>query len=295
MKDLAANPVLADCAAALEPRGRGAFARPVHTRLLQPLSSVPDPHHTLVCFPFAGGNALNFRPLAAELQRDGVAVLGVEPPGHDFAGDGEPMQDVPTLARWVRDEITAQVSTPVTIWGHSTGAAAALETARLLAEADRPVERFFIGALLLGDAGTLAAEMAQAATADTQGLLTRLRAGEVYAELDELGPERAEVVARAYQHDVLTAGSHLRAVREDPDGYRLDAPVEVVVARDDAATAAFAEGHGGWKAVSDRITLHQLDGGGHYFVRARPAETAALVRRACAAPPEPGDRPGLAS
>lgn len=282
LKDLSANPVLADCAAALEPHGRGAFARPLATRLLQPLSAVRDPHHTLVCFPFAGGNAVNFRPLAAELQNDGIAVLGVEPPGHDFAGDGEPMQDVPTLARWVRDEIAAHITTPVAVWGHSAGAAAALETARLLAEAGRPVERVFIGALLLGDAETLAAEMAQAATADNQSLLSRLRAGEVYAELDELGPERAEVVSRAYQHDVLTAGSHLRVVREDPEAYRLDVPVEVVVARDDAATAAFAEEYGDWKAVSDRITLHELDEGGHYFVRTRPAETAALVRLGCA-------------
>ncbi|MFE9007773.1 amino acid adenylation domain-containing protein [Streptomyces sp. NPDC007875] len=282
LKDLAAHPVLADCAAVLEPHGAGAFARPVATRLLQPLSAVPDPHHTLVCFPFAGGNAVNFRPLAAELQRDGIAVLGVEPPGHDFAGDGEPMEDVPVLAQWVRDEIVAHVPTPVSVWGHSTGVAAALETARLLAEAGRPVERVYIGALLLGDTETLAAEMTRAATADDQSLLSRLRAGEVYTELEELGTERADVVARAYQHDVLTAGRHLRAVGENPEAYRLDAPVEVVVARDDAATAALTEEYGGWKAISDRITLHELAAGGHYFVRTRPAETAALVRPGCA-------------
>ncbi|MEU0927154.1 non-ribosomal peptide synthetase family protein [Streptomyces malaysiensis] len=281
LKDLAAHPVLADCAAVLEPHRAGAFARPVATRLLQPLAAVPDPHHTLVCFPFAGGNAVNFRPLAGELQRDGIAVFGVEPPGHDFAGDGEPMEDVPVLASWVRDEIVAHLTTPVSVWGHSTGVAAALETARLLAEAGRPVERVYIGALPLGDAETLAAEMAQAATADEESLLSRLRAGEVYTELDELGAERADVVAGAYQHDVLTAGRHLRAVREDPEAYRLDAPVEVVVARDDTATASFTEEYGGWKAISDRVTLHELERGGHYFVRTRPAETAALIRSGC--------------
>ncbi|QIP73144.1 amino acid adenylation domain-containing protein [Streptomyces sp. VN1] len=283
LKDLVAHPVLADLGRALDERVRGG-ERAAAENLLQPLANATDPHRILVCFPYAGGNAVNFRSLAAELERDGIAVLGVELPGHDFAGGDDPMADVPEIARRVRDEIAARVTTPVLLWGHCAGAAPALETARLLQEAGRPAERVFVGALLLEDVGALRAEMAEAAEADNKSLLSRLRADNAYVELDELKPERADVVGRAYRHDVLTANSHLIRIREDAGSHRIDAPVDVVVARDDASTARFAADHGDWKAVSDRVTLHELDQGGHYFIGTRAADTAALVRACCPKP-----------
>ncbi|AZQ32232.1 amino acid adenylation domain-containing protein [Streptomyces cyaneochromogenes] len=285
LKDLAAHPVLADLAAALDAGATGTAA----TGLLQQLSAVRDPHRTLVCFPYAGGNAVNFRSLAAELDRDGIAVLGVEPPGHDFtgAGAGEPMLDVPDIARRVRDELAEQVTTPVLLWGQGTGGAAALETARLLADAGRPAERVFLGGLLLGEADTRAAEMAEAAATDDTALLARLRAGNAHVELDLPEPGRAEVVGRAYRHDVLTAGSRLIRLREDTAAYRIDAPVDVVVARDDPAAADYAQGYGDWKAVSDHVTILELEQGGPYFVSTRPVDAADVVRLRCARPGAP--------
>ncbi len=103
-------------------------------------------------------------------------------------------------------------------------------------------------------------------------------------ELDALKPERAEVVGRAYRHDVVSSDRHLARVREDGERYRLDAPVDVVVAADDPTTAGYAAAHGDWKTVSDRITLRELARGGHYFISARPAETADVVRGACTPP-----------
>ncbi|MBT2400080.1 amino acid adenylation domain-containing protein [Streptomyces sp. ISL-100] len=283
LKDLVAHPVLADLAAALDERGRGE-AQDAAAGLLQPLSSVRTPHHTLVCFPYAGGNAVNFRSLAAELARDGIAVLGVELPGHDFVDDTEAMEDVPAVARRVRDEIAEVISTPVLLWGHCAGAAAALETARLLEEAKTPAERVFIGALLLDDTETLRAEMAEVSDADNNALLGRLRADNAYVELDALKPERADVVGRAYRHDVLTSNTHLLRIHEDAAPHRVESPVDVVLARDDASTERFGEGYGDWKAVSDRVTVHELEQGGHYFVSTRPADTADLVRAACPRP-----------
>ena len=82
---------------------------------------------------------------------------------------------------------------------------------------------------------------------------------------------------------MLTSNTHQLRIRDNPEAHRISSPVEVVVARDDPSTARFAEGYGDWKAVSDRVTLHELGDGGHYFVRTRSARTARLVRGACAA------------
>ncbi|WP_405789787.1 amino acid adenylation domain-containing protein [Streptomyces sp. NBC_00029] len=279
MKELVAHPVLSDLAALLDGRGRGE-PRDTAPPLLHPLLAVRNPHHTLVCLPYAGGSALNFRALAAELEGEGIAVLGAELPGHDFAAEDEPLEDVGALAARARDEILAQVTTPVLLWGHSSGAAAALETARLLQEAGRPVERVFIGGRLLPGAQTLRAELAEVAAADRDVLLGRLRSDNAYVELDAFSPERAAAVDRAYRHDVITANRHLLGVLDDPRAHRIDAPVEVVVARDDRWTApAGPDAYRAWRTVSDRVTLHELEEGGHYFPGTRPAETADVVRR----------------
>ncbi|MFE5097486.1 amino acid adenylation domain-containing protein [Streptomyces sp. NPDC056638] len=276
LKDLAAHPVLGDLAAVLDERERGG-ERAAQAALLQPLSSVRAPRATLICFPYASGNALNFRSFAAELERDGIAVLGVELPGHDFANDAEPLLDVPAIALKVRDEIAERVSTPVLLWGHCVGAAAALETARLLEEAGTPAARVFIAGLLLDDEQVLRAESAEVTTADNQSLLAFLRTDNAYVEFDALKPERADVVARAYRHDVLTANAHLLAIHQNPCRYWIDGPIELVLARDDASTARFGQGYGDWKAICDQVTVREVDQGGHYFVSTRPAEAAKLV------------------
>ncbi|MFJ4775254.1 amino acid adenylation domain-containing protein [Streptomyces sp. NPDC088762] len=281
VKELVAHPVLTDLAALLDGRRRGE-PRDTAPPLLHPLLAVRNPHHTLVCLPYAGGSALNFRALAAELEGEGIAVLGAELPGHDFAAEDEPLEDVAAVAARARDEILARVDTPVLLWGHCSGAAAALETARLLQEAGRPAERVFLGGQLLPSEDALRAELADVALAPPQALLDRLRADHAYVELDAFAPERAAAVDRAYRHDVTTAGRHLLRILDDPAAHRIDAPVEVVVARDDAWTPAAHEAYRAWRAVSDRVTLHQLEEGGHYFTGTRAAETADVVRRTTA-------------
>ncbi|MGP3953682.1 non-ribosomal peptide synthetase [Streptomyces sp. 7N604] len=281
LRQLTQNPVLGALAAVLDERGaRGGQASPADS-LLQPLSAVTRPHHTLVCFPYAGGNAVNFRSLAKELERDGIAVYGVELPGHDLAGAEEPPADVAEVARRVQAEIAERIRTPVLLWGHCAGAAAALETARLLEEAGRQPERVFIGALLLESVAALRSEMRDVEAVDNRGLLARLRDESAYVELDALKPERADVVGAAYRHDVLTANRHLIGVRENAARYRIGSAVEVVIARDDPTTAGFADRYSEWKHVSDTVELRELPHGGHYFTSTRPGETAALVRAAC--------------
>jgi amino acid adenylation domain-containing protein len=280
LKQLAANPHLGALASAVD--GRGAAA--ARTGLVAPLSTVTNPHHTLVCFPYAGGNAVNFRSLASELVGDGIAVHGVEPPGHDLAGDAEPMLDVDRLAARVAAEIREHVSTPVLLWGHCAGAAAAVATARLLEESGVPVERVFVAALLVETADELHREMADVRRSDNVTLLDRLRADSAYVELDALQPERVDLVGSAYRHDVVTTDQHLLGMLAAPRRYRIAAPLDVVCAPDDETTPGYADRYGDWRLVADRVALHEVPDGGHYFAGSRPAAAADVVRAACGAP-----------
>src|SRR5581483_9373082 len=153
LKEITRNTVLADLAALLDSKAGGAPAGATATGpapragLLQPLSvpaGVPD--RVLVCFPYAGGNAVNFQPMAKALKDSGLAVYAVELPGHDLGTGGtgveagyEPFVSTDAVISQVVEEIGALTSgvasRQVMLWGHSAGSALAIEAARRLSDA----------------------------------------------------------------------------------------------------------------------------------------------------------------
>ncbi|SOD60080.1 amino acid adenylation domain-containing protein [Streptomyces zhaozhouensis] len=294
MSRLLRFPVLRAMAAALEngdgTGGAGGRRQPAAEGLLQPLSTVPGAHHGLVCFPYAGGNAVNFRTLARTLEGDGIAVYGVELPGHDLVLDGEPLAGVREVAERVCAEIRDRVGLPVLLWGHSSGAAHAWETARLLEGAGRAAKLVFVGGLLLAEPGPRRGDAAVRGT-DDDGVLARMRAQSSYIELDGYQRERARTVAAAYRHDVLSSERHLDAMRRRGPGGRLRTPLEVVVAEDDPATAGARRRWRDWLQLAERVRCRELPDGGHYFVSTRAGSCAALVRAGCGVPSGAGEVP----
>ncbi|MFJ7150323.1 amino acid adenylation domain-containing protein [Streptomyces sp. NPDC100445] len=275
LKDITRHPVLADLAALLDGAGRPG------AELLHPLSKTAGtPECALVCFPSAGGNAVNYRPLAAALSGSGLAVLAVDPPGHDLAARREPFMSIADVARRVAAEITARGLTRVMLWGHSSGAAPALETARVLAERGVRVTRVFLGAHLLGTAADRRAAVTELTGRDDTDIVAELAADGGHPELAELTAPHAGHIAAAYRHDCVSAHRWFQAVLEDPPAVRLSAPVSVVVAADDPHTAGHAERHRDWLLLADHVELHELADGGHHFPRTRPTETARAVLRA---------------
>ena len=253
IKDLTSRPVLADLADLIDGKSQRLPG------LLQPLS---EPDHAsasvLVCFPYAGGNAVNFQPMASALRGSGLAVYAVELPGHDLAADSRSLAPMPQVVDRVADEITGRGLTRILLWGHSSGAAFALATARKLEERGVDLERVFVGGQLAGDAAARRAAM------------TRLT-----------GP------SDAYRHDLLCAHRFLADALDDPTAARLTAPLTVVVAADDEITAGYVRHWRDWQLLAARVDLHELADGGHYFPRTRPAETARALLDAAGLPTSP--------
>ena len=95
-----------------------------------------------------------------------------------------------------------------------------------------------------------------------------------YTELGELDAAR---IGAAYRHDCVSAHRYLADALDRPPAAKLPAPVTVVVAADDPHTADFAGRYRDWQFLADQVDLHELGGGGHYFLRTRPAEAARAV------------------
>jgi amino acid adenylation domain-containing protein len=274
LKEVTRHPVLADLARLVDGRSER------RSGLLQSLSE-SDGAQTgaLVCFPYAGGNAVNFQPMARALRGSGLAVYAVELPGHDLTAESEPFASMAQVVEQVVAEITRRGLTRVLLWGHSSGAALAVETARKLEERGVDVQRVFLGAQLLGDAADRRATITELTGRSNAEIAAWLSADSGYTELGELDAQRTEHVGAAYRHDCVSAHRYLADALDDPPAVKLSAPVTVVVAADDPSTADFSRRHRDWQLLAEHVDLHELADGGHYFLRTRPTEAAQAVLR----------------
>ena len=91
----------------------------------------PDAPARLVCFPHAGGSASFFRAWGEHLP--GMSVHAVRYPGRAERIAEPPAEDLRLLAEGVADAVASIADRPLVLFGHSMGAAVALETARSLA------------------------------------------------------------------------------------------------------------------------------------------------------------------
>ncbi|AVH60389.1 MULTISPECIES: non-ribosomal peptide synthetase [Streptomyces] len=278
LKDITRHPKLADLAALLD------GTTPQRPELLQPLSeSAGAPDCALVCFPYAGGNAVNFQPMASALAGSGPAVYAVDLPGHDLAAHSEPFAPMTQVVEQTVAEITGRGLTRVMLWGHSSGAGFAVETARRLLEHGVDVPRVFLAAQLLGTAADRRAAITELTRRSSAEIAARLRADSGHTELGELNAQHAEHVGAAYRHDCVSAHHYFADALESPPAVKLSAPVTVVVAADDPSTRDFPERHRDWQLLAEQVNLRELADGGHYFLRTRPAEAAQAVLEAAQA------------
>ncbi|MGI9613271.1 MAG: AMP-binding protein, partial [Acidimicrobiales bacterium] len=279
LKDITRHPVLADLAALVD----GESVRP--SELLQALLEPADPIAALVCFPYAGGNSVNFQPMARALKDSGLAVYAVELPGHDLAAEREPFAPLADVVEKVVAEIADRGLTNVMLWGHSSGTPMAVEAAKALDASGVAVHRVFLGAQLPGDAAKRRASVEELANRSNAEIAAELSADSGYTKLGDLDEERADHVGAAYRHDCISAHHWFIDLIDNPPAHPLRAPVTVVVAIDDPATADYASGHLDWKLAAERVDLHQLVDGDHYFLRTNPGCAAQLVLHIAASLP----------
>jgi len=273
LKELTGHPVLADMAGLVDGK-----PEPRSGLLQLLLDGRPGP--ALVCFPYAGGNAVNFQSMASALRGSGLSVYAVELPGHDLGADQEPFAPMAQVVDQVAAEIARRGLTRVLLWGHSSGTAFALATARKLAEQEVDVQRVFLGAQLPGDATRRRTSIARLIGQSNAGIAAALSAAGGYTELGELDARRAGQIGAAYRHDCVSAHRYLADALDNPPTAKLSVPVTVVVAADDPYTADFLDRHRDWRLLADQVDLHELADGGHYFLRTRPGEAAQAVLRA---------------
>jgi pyochelin biosynthetic protein PchC len=209
----------------------------------------------LVCFPHAGGSASFFREWGENLH--GVEVFAVCYPGRAERIAEEPPTDLIRLGRDIADAVAALGDDrPVSLFGHSLGAAVALETARRLEELGRGPERLFAS-------GSRDAPLPDADEYEDQ-------APESLAQrLIELGGTDAELVADPYFQElvlpyIVSDGAMFHAYA-NPLKPVLRCPVTTIFGDDDVDADRRP-----WRELTASTLDEHVVPGDHFYLTPRP-------------------------
>ncbi|GCD93045.1 non-ribosomal peptide synthetase [Embleya hyalina] len=243
--------------------------------LLHRLTPEPEdgtvPEHTVVCIPYGGGNATAYRALARELP-ERADLWAVELPGHDPVRPDEPLRPWAETAELLAKEIARTVRGRYTLYGHCAGTLLAVRVARLLEERDAAPSRIVLGAALPGGAEADAADAPRADVAEDELYATLHALGGFSGALDDTDRHRVLTVVR---HDMAEATRFLRETATDRE--RLRTPIRAVMGSADPLTEGYTTGYRAWERYAHDVTLHVIDGGGHYFVKDHAKEVSHVV------------------
>ncbi len=241
---------------------------------------IPDAERkvTFVCAPYGGAHASVFQQLAAQMPT-GCALYAVESPGRGLAPGAEP-QPVEQVAEAVADEILRFVSGPLVIYGHcGPGGALAVALAQRLEAVGRDLDALYLGGIFpfarpSGLFGRLSRLVEMDALRADRNHANWLRG--MGSELTDLDEEQAGAMIRVMRQDGRLAEEYLTGVVGGA-ARRLRVPVISVVGTRDPATRFFAERYTEWGFLSGTLGLVVLAEAGHFFVRYRAAELAAIL------------------
>lgn len=104
---------------------------------MRALNDVERPAERLVCFPFSGGTAATYRDWSSAMPAD-IQLLAVQYPGQADRIAEEPASSIAEIASCVASELSRLDPARCVLFGHSVGALAAYETARVLQADQRP-------------------------------------------------------------------------------------------------------------------------------------------------------------
>ncbi len=243
----------------------------------------------LLCFPYGGGTAINYKALATAIRAAApdTAVYGVSPQGHEF-GREEPFQTPQETARRVVDEILRKVRGPIILYAHCVGTALATETARLLERENIPIAGFFAGAILPPRvAGLLGRAFDPWKIFPDRRVIALLR--RIGLPDIQVDPQFTRFAMRVFRRDVADfyAYFHDFARKNTPP---LSTPVQILVGDQDPMTRRYLARQHFWTRYASAYHLTVLAGAGHYFVHTHPQQVAELILHATRARMTPGKR-----
>ncbi|MER5648308.1 amino acid adenylation domain-containing protein [Streptosporangium sp. NPDC002524] len=244
--------------------------------LLHRLTPARAATSTLVCVPYGGGSAAIYQPLADRLPQN-WALHAVAVPGQEM-GLIEETRPVGEVAEGCVAEILKEVRGPIALYGHcGLGVMLIVEIARRLEAAGRPIEAIYFG-------GVFPFARPTSVLAKLSNLTDRLRSDQVWAnalraaglDVEDLEHDQLKLVIDNRRKGTREAERYFTRLFEE--GVEpLRAPIISVAGERDPATEFYQERYREWHLLSDSTAVVVLDEAGHFFLKYRAEELAAIV------------------
>ncbi|MGP3963226.1 non-ribosomal peptide synthetase/MFS transporter [Nonomuraea sp. 3N208] len=243
-------------------------------RLLHRLTPARTTASTLICAPYGGGSAVIYQPLADALPAD-WALYSIAVPGHELGEEARPLDEV---ADGCVQEILDDIEGPVTLYGHcGLGVMLAAEIARRLEEAGREVEAVYLG-------GVFPFARPRSRLAGLTDLMERIRGDQAWIndlraaglDVEEVGRDQLDLMVRNRRRGTRQAERYFTRMFEE-SAAPLRAPVIALAGERDPAMEFYQERYREWHVLSELTALVVLDEAGHFFLKYRAEELAAIV------------------
>ncbi|MWC29594.1 non-ribosomal peptide synthetase/MFS transporter [Paenibacillus sp. MMS18-CY102] len=227
-------------------------------------------HVSFVCVPYAGGSAITYQPLAAQMP-EGIALYAVDIPGHEYTRKSEELLSIQEVARMCVDEMAASIQGQIVLYGHCVGGALTVEIARELEARELPLQRVFLGgtfpiARMPGRLFNLFSKLFPSdRSMSNKSYHEFLKALGGFTEVDDMA-ER-DFMIRCLRHDARESENYYTMAYSESRWNKLKAPITCIVGERDRATEFYEERFKEWEYFSERVDLAIVPQAGHYFLK----------------------------
>lgn len=241
---------------------------------LRQFQPAPGSEMRLVCFPYAGGAASYYFPLAKSLA-PGIEVHAVQYPGRQDRYREPVIDDIHRLADAFFPAVRELTDRPLALFGHSMGAVMAYEVALRLEE------RLGVKPVVLFASGRRAPSRYRAEDdvhqRDDAGLLAEIQSLEGTNSAVLQDPELLQMVLPALRGDYRA----IETYRSVPDS-SVSCPVVALIGEDDPKVSV-DEARDWERHTSGEFDLRSYPGG-HFFLTGQMAGIADVIKERLGAP-----------
>ncbi len=285
--DLYRNPVLQDLANHLDTKSGGPDAAVPDTAepLLIRLTAVPRtaPEATLICLPYAGGQAFAYEGLARALPPT-WAAYALQVPGRDWSRPDEPVPDFDAVVDGCLAELRT-IPGPLHLYGHSLGDALTVELARRAERARLPLARVVIGGMF---------PAARLPGRAFDWIYRRFNVDRLVADriiLDQMrslgmgfdeaaGEAERAFIMRAVRQDSRDSEEYFTRTLQEPQAPKLRAPLLCVIGERDRFTELYDERYTEWRFFAEHVDLVVIPKAGHGFIRHQTEQLGDIITTA---------------
>jgi len=233
-----------------------------------------------ICFPFAGGSAVAFQPLANELPEQ-CQLFGVRLPGHDFSTPEDVGLTMDALIEECVKEVKEKVEGPISIYAQCVAGAVGIALAYALEAEGIKVHTVFEAANFPSPRlpGRLAEWWSKIFPSD------RWMSNRVYREtLKSLGNsdetnniEEENFMIAGIRHDARMAEDYFSGNYYKKNLEKLSAPICCIFGDRDRTTEFYEERYHEWERYSNEVTYEVIQDAGHFFHKHQPKEVWGIL------------------